>query len=108
MTFDRRLFAAAALACLILGGCDKQAAEGNKATGQVLEGSITDAMIATDEVRSEPPLAPHTAKAIDAKGEKAKRRAGDEGDAEGTPAVEASPAADAAPAPKPSASEPVG
>ena len=106
MIFDRRLCAAAALACLILGGCERKAAEGNKATGEVLEGSLSDAMIATDEVRSEPPLAPHTAKATDAKGGKAKAKAGDEADA--SPAPEASPPADAAPAPKPSASEPVG
>ena len=106
MIFDRRLCAAATLACLIVGGCDNKAAEGNKATGEVLEGSISDAMIATDEVRSEPPLAPHTAKATDAKGEKAKAKSGDE--AEASPAPEASPPADAAPAPKPSASEPVG
>ena len=102
---SNRLALAAILACLILGGCDKKPAEGNKATGEVLEGTITDAMIATDEVRSEPPLAPHTAKAVAAKGVKAKGKAGDE---EGTPAMEASPVADAAPAPKPSASEPAG
>ena len=108
MISDRRLVAAAALACLILGGCEKKVAEGNKATGEVLEGTITDAMIAPDEVRSEPPLAPHTAKATDGVGAKAKAKvkAGDEADAE-APTVEASPA-DAAPAPRPSASEPAG
>ena len=106
MIFDRRLVAAAALACLILGGCDKQAAEGNKAAGEVLEGSISDAMIAPDEVRSEPPLAPHTAKATDAKGEKAKGKAGGEAAPEEAASEEAAPVAETAPAPKPAASEP--
>ena len=96
MIFDRRLSAAAALACLILGGCERKAAEGTKATGEVLEGTITDAMIATDEVRSEPPLAPQTAKA------------GDEADAEEAPAVETSRPEDITPAPKTAASEPAG
>ena len=109
MIIDRRLVAAAALACLILGGCEKKVAEGNKATGEVLEGTITDAMIATDEVRSEPPLAPHTAKATDGVGVKAKAtaKAGDEAEVTEAPTVDASPA-DAAPAPKPSASESAG
>ena len=34
MIQSRRLLAAAALACLILGGCEKKAAEGNKAAGE--------------------------------------------------------------------------
>ena len=108
MIFDRRLCAAAALACLILGGCERKAAEGTKATGEVLEGTITDAMIATDEVRSEPPLAPHTAKATDGVGAKAKGKAGGKTDAEASTAPEASPPTESAPAPKPSASEPAG
>ena len=108
MIFDRRLCAAAALACLILGGCERKAAEGTKATGEVLEGTITDAMIATDEVRSEPPLAPHTAKATDGVGAKAKGKAGGKTDAEASTAPEASPPTESAPAPRPSASEPAG
>lgn len=110
MIFDRRLCAAAALACLILGGCEKKVAEGNKATGEVLEGTITDAMIATDEVRSEPPLAPQTAKATVGVGVKAKAtaKAGDEADAEEAPAVETSRPEDITPAPKTAASEPAG
>ena len=106
MIHSRQLLAAAALACLILGGCEKKVAEGDKATGEVLEGTITDAMIATDEVRSEPPLAPHAAKAADGVGVKAKAKAGDAADAEEAPAVEASPTPEAASAPKPAASEP--
>ena len=108
MIIDRRLVAAATLACLIVGGCEKKAAEGNKATGEVLEGTISDAMIATDKIRSEPPLAPHAAKAVDATGPKAKGKGADMGDAVASPAVEASPPADVAPAPKATASEPAG
>ena len=114
MIFDRRLVAVAAPvslimgACLILSGCDKPAAQGNKATGEVLEGTITDAMIATDEVRSEPPLAPHTAKAADAKGEKPTGKATDDGETEAAPAADPGEAGDAAPPPKPSPSEPAG
>ena len=106
MIIDRRLVAAATLACLIVGGCDNKAAEGNNATGEVLEGTISDAMIATDEVRSEPPLAPHTAKAADGKGAKAKGTSGAREDVEEAPQVEAIPAVDTAPAPKPAASAP--
>ena len=108
MIESRRMLATAALACLLLGGCWKQAAEGNKATGEVLDGTISDAMIATDQTRSEPPLAPHSAKPADARGAKAKGKAGDEAVAEGAVEPEASPVADAAPVPKPTASEPAG
>lgn len=108
MIQSRRMLATAALACLILGGCGKKAAEGNKATGEVLEGTISDAMIATDQTRSEPPLAPRAAKATDGGGAKAKAKAGDDGEAAEAAEPEASPVTDAAPAPKPSASEPAG
>ena len=108
MIQSRRLFAAVALACLMLGGCEKKVAEGKNATGEVLEGTIGDAMIATDQTRSEPPLAPHTAKAVGEKGEKAKGKAGNAPDAEEAPVPVARPSPDAAPAPKPTASEPAG
>ena len=104
MIHSRRMLATVALACLVLGGCGKQAAEGTRATGEVLEGTISDAMIATDQTRSEPPLAPHSANVAGDKGAKAKAKPGDEAVAE----AEASPVADVAPPPKPSASEPVG
>ena len=109
MIFDRRRHGAAlALACLILAGCERKAAEGNKAAGEVLEGTISDAMIATDSIRSEPPLAPRTTKASGSTGDKAKAKtaAGDATNA--TPAPDASPSADAAPAPKPATSDPAG
>ena len=104
MIQSRRLFAAVALACLIVGACDKKAAEGNKAAGEVLEGTISDAMIATDQTRSQPPLAPGVEKATDARGEKAKAKPGDE-DSE-SPEADAAPTPESSPAPKPSTSEP--
>ena len=109
MIYDRRRYAAAAaLACLIVGGCERKVSEGTKATGEVLEGTISDAMIATDGVRSEPPLAPHTAKVADGKGEKAKGKAVDGDTPEPAPEVVDSLPGDAATPPKPAASEPAG
>ena len=98
--------AALALACLILAGCERKAAEGTRAAGEVLEGTISDAMIATDSIRSEPPLAPRTAKTSGATGDKAKAKAAVGDLKSATPAPDASPSADAAPAPKPAASDP--
>ena len=50
-----------AMAALVLGACndDPELAtndDGRSASGEVLEGTISDAMIATDELRSQPPL----------------------------------------------------
>ena len=104
----QRHVAALALACLILAGCERKAAEGTKATGEVLEGTISDAMIATDSIRSEPPLAPRTAKASDAKGDKGKAKAAVGDATKATPAPDDTPSADAAPAPKPATSDPAG
>lgn len=51
------------LSAAALGAChrgaDKQ--EGGKAGGEVLEGSISDAMLPLDTVKSQPPLAPQAA-----------------------------------------------
>lgn len=47
---------------LSLAACEQQAAapaeQGGQATGQILEGSVSDAMIPLDELKSEAPLAP--------------------------------------------------
>ena len=108
MIHSRRMLATVALACLVLGGCWKQAAEGTRATGEVLEGTISDAMIATDQTRSDPPLAPHSAKVAGDKGAKAKEKPGDEAVAEAAAVADTGAAADPAPNPQPSPSEPAG
>lgn len=106
MIQSRRMLAAVALACVIVGGCQKKAAEGTKATGEVLEGTVSDAMIATDQTRSEPPLAPHSARADDAKGSKAKAGHDDPEGADAAAAPTVTPTPEAISAPKPAASEP--
>jgi hypothetical protein len=101
---ERRMVIATTLACLALAGCGQKAAEGTKATGEVLDGTISDSMIATDETRSPPPLAPYSPKAADTKSGKGKPRS--EGSVEqASPDAKASSAAEAAPSPKPSPSE---
>ncbi|MDP3675030.1 MAG: hypothetical protein Q8R44_08030 [Novosphingobium sp.] len=103
-----RFMAAAALAGLIVAGCDRKPDERSKAAGEVLEGTISDAMIAPDRVRSEPPIAPRKAGPSDAKGEKAKPRSSDEVEPGESPAPESSPAAQASPSPEATPSEPSG
>ena len=92
------VYVALALA-LALPACDggkKQAAHGT-AGGEVLEGSVSDAMLPVDRVRSQPPLAPKSdggdqpAKQRDEVG-KGKSGASDSR----SPAGRAGPAADAA------------
>lgn len=56
----RRPLAALALAVL-LAACRGEAPTEGEATGEVLEGTISDDMLALDQVRSEPPLADPTA-----------------------------------------------
>ena len=50
---------------LAVAGCsgEKTANDKREAGGEVLEGSISDAMLPVDTVRSQPPLAPHSAAA---------------------------------------------
>lgn len=60
MRLSRILIAAAPLALAACGG-DAPADDGRSATGEVLEGTISDAMLPTDRVRSEAPLAPEPA-----------------------------------------------
>lgn len=64
-----RLLALPAL-CLLVAGCEDQAAapsaaQGQAASGEVLAGSISDAMIPLDQLESEAPLAPRQAAAAD-------------------------------------------
>ena len=80
---------ALALTSATLGGCNRVAdkQEAAKAGGEVLEGSISDAMLPLDTVKSQPPLAPHA----EASG-KAKAAAGDTA----SDAASEAPAADTA------------
>lgn len=61
-------------AALTLPGCNKEAAKpsGGTADGEILPGSISDAMLPLDTVRSQPPLAPKVESSgkPDAKGDK--------------------------------------
>ena len=93
MTSARWLIAA--LAILATAACSGEKTTGDKreAGGEVLPGSISDAMLPVDTVRSQPPLAPHSAAPKD-----------DAGSSTSTPSSEPSAtadspaAADAAPA----------
>ena len=53
---DKRLFLALPALALLVGCGGEGADEGGAATGEVLEGTISDAMLPLDRVRSEPPL----------------------------------------------------
>lgn len=107
MIQQRRFVAALALACAMLAGCDHKTAEGTKATGEVLEGTVSDAMIATEEIRSEPPLAPHIAQAADAGDDPAKPKA-DKSAKKTDPTTSPGESTEAVPAAKPADSEPTG
>ena len=53
----------APLVLAALSGCDKGKEERAQAAGEILEGTASDAMLRTDLIRSEAPLAPRAAKA---------------------------------------------
>lgn len=99
---NKTLGLAASLALLALSACGekgKNAAKGS-AEGEVLEGSISDAMLPLDTVRSQPPLAPNSG---DAGG-----KASGVGDAPGAdPAGEAEASAPESGGEKPAADAPV-
>jgi len=88
MTDKRLLLALPALALLAACGGDAPADDSRAASGEVLEGTISDAMLPIDRVRSEPPLEDPEAFA--------KTRSADGAGARGTRDGEASEAADAA------------
>ena len=56
MTVKRLHFALPVLALLAACGGDAPADDGRAASGEVLEGTISDDMLPVDRVRSEPPL----------------------------------------------------
>jgi hypothetical protein len=52
---DKRLFLAL-LPIALLAACNEEAVDEGQATGEVLEGTVSDAMLPLDRVQSEPPL----------------------------------------------------
>ena len=52
---DKRLFLAL-LPIALLAACTEEPVDEGVATGEVLEGTVSDAMLPLDRVRSEPPL----------------------------------------------------
>jgi hypothetical protein len=100
---------------LMLGGCDQQSGTqaGPTASGEILPGTVSDAMLNTDRSQAEPPLAPAAQSSINGSGSataaSASEAAADASSgAEGVPVTE--PAGQAksqsgpAPKPKPAAS----
>ena len=53
-----RTLLVATLGLAALAGCARGKEERAQAEGEILEGTVSDAMIRTDEIRSEAPLAP--------------------------------------------------
>ena len=60
--------AALLVLCVLAAGCEDQAApaaeQGGEAAGEVLAGSISDAMIPLEQLESQAPLAPRQAPAV--------------------------------------------
>lgn len=60
---NRPVIAVTVLSLLALGGCQKEEPKQTAAaSGQILPGSISDAMVPEDRLTSQPPLAPQTAR----------------------------------------------
>jgi hypothetical protein len=101
MTDTRLLLCFAAFALLAACGDKPSRNDGRAASGEVLEGTISDEMLPVDRVRSEPPLEDPEAfaKAV-SKGSGTGSAEGDEGAEDAEPAAEdtASAAPEAAPA----------
>jgi len=98
--------AALPLLCLLAAACSEEpsapAEQGGEAAGEVLGGSISDAMIPLDQLRSEAPLLPRQSAAPgEPSGEEAETAPAEEAEA----ASEGAEAAPAAPAPETPAEE---
>jgi hypothetical protein len=61
MTLPCRTLLVATLGLITLSGCDQGKDERAQAAGEILEGTASDAMLETDQIRSEAPLAPRKA-----------------------------------------------
>ena len=96
---------AATLALAGLSSCDKGKEERAQAAGEILEGTASDAMLKTDLIRSEAPLAPRAAKGKpDGSGKARDTRGPAAGGSEATPAA-TDAAAPTEPTPVPTAVE---
>ena len=94
MTFEPRAIWPLAAMALALAACqaEKKPATGGSAGGEVLSGSVSDAMLPIDTVRSQPPLAPKptgSAAGADAKARGAAGKAEEEAPAEAAPEPDA-------------------
>ena len=100
---DKRLFLAPALMMAplaLLAACsdDAPADDGRSASGEVLEGSISDAMLPVDRVRSQPPLEDPEAFAEAVEGEESDAESGEEGEEAAEGEADAAEGAEAEPA----------
>jgi hypothetical protein len=105
MMIDKRLLLALCPLALLAACNDEAGDDSRAATGEVLEGTVSDAMLPVDRVRSEPPL--EDPEAFEAAQEEASEAAtGHAGgqaegqDSEGEPAAETPEAPAAGPAPE--------
>lgn len=105
MTPARALLGLALVAALPLAACHRRAEEKSAASGRVLEGTVSDAMIETDRVRSEAPYA--APQAAPSPGERDKAGSRGKPAKAGKPPRAAGAGATAA-APSPSPSRPAG
>lgn len=94
-----------ALAPLLLGACGKSSAPqaGSTASGEILPGSVSDAMLDTDRSQAQPPLAPAAPSAAP-KGDSSASADASETATDAAATAEAAPAAAEEPRPKPTAS----
>ncbi len=83
----------AAAALLVLPACSKKPETQAQAGGEILEGSISDAMLPLDTATSQPPLAPKTVNKADSTGDDKETAEDEKPDA---PAAEPAPKAPAA------------
>lgn len=87
----------AVTALLPLSACNKKPDTQAQAGGEILEGSISDAMLPLDTATSQPPLAPKTVNTGASSGEgSGEDKEATAGDKPGEPAAEAAPKAPAA------------
>jgi hypothetical protein len=99
LTLPRSLFLLLPLA--LVAGCDKPARnDARSASGEVLDGTISDAMLPLDKLKSQPPLLAPNERAKTPEG--AEDEAGDE--TEAPEATSAGPQDEATPTPQPTAS----